>query len=265
MIKQKDSSSEHIIPLSLGGINGLEIPVDAKFNSSEASKIDASLAEDFLIKMKRNEFDVRGHSGKRPIYIAKHSKEISTGKPIQVGLDKNGLSIWDSVARKKIHGQVEFTSSFSIELDNDFKFIAKAALSGGYFVFGDIFRGFVDHSELRLIMNNTSAELRGRKHKIRTLADDRFFETSDEQIQTFRWLCESTQNASIIGFVPSSNSLAIFVGILGTYLGMLNVPANTSSFPRTGDFEFGHVLCPQSGILKRLSFKRTLEILTSRK
>jgi len=65
-ISESETTSEHIIPLSLGGINGFEIPVCKIFNSNVGSKIDGALANDFLILMKRNELDVRGHSKKSP-------------------------------------------------------------------------------------------------------------------------------------------------------------------------------------------------------
>ena len=47
-LPESKSSSEHIIPLSLGGVNGFEIPVDATFNSILGSEIDGKLATDFL-------------------------------------------------------------------------------------------------------------------------------------------------------------------------------------------------------------------------
>jgi len=78
-ISESDANREHIIPLSLGGLDGFEIPVCRDFNSKVGSKIDGALANDFLILMKRNELDVRGHSNKKPKAVAKKSTDTSTG------------------------------------------------------------------------------------------------------------------------------------------------------------------------------------------
>ncbi|WP_373429847.1 HNH endonuclease [Acinetobacter gerneri] len=58
-LKEHEISREHIIPLSLGGIDGYEIFVSKKFNSANAAKIDATLANDFFILMQRNRLDIR--------------------------------------------------------------------------------------------------------------------------------------------------------------------------------------------------------------
>ena len=47
-IPESKSSSEHIIPLSLGGVNGFEIPVDATFNSTLGSEIDENSPTSFF-------------------------------------------------------------------------------------------------------------------------------------------------------------------------------------------------------------------------
>ena len=65
-IPERESSSEHIIPLSLGGVNGFEIPVDATCNSTLGGGIDGKLATEFLWELRRTEHDARGHSGKEP-------------------------------------------------------------------------------------------------------------------------------------------------------------------------------------------------------
>jgi len=36
--------------------------------------------------------------------------------------------------------------------------------------------------------------------------------------------------------VPSPDRIAVFVGLLGDYVGMVSVPAKTAYFPNEGDF-----------------------------
>lgn len=260
-------TSEHIIPLSLGGLNGFEIPVDKDFNSTAGSKIDGAIANDFLIKMKRNEHDVRGHSNKKPVVVAKKSKDTNSGEPIQITFDRQsveGLKIWSPIDRGYIRGNRNVNSSFIIDVDIDLKFVAKVALSAGIFAYGDLFRNNVKHEELRLIMNKGPKEMGNEIYNIETLVDKRFSDDKNEILQIFRALCKAAGRYSIVGLVPTSETLGIFVGILGYYMGTVNVPANTDNFPNEGDYDLGHVISPQNGKLIRTSFRNVLTKFTEK-
>jgi hypothetical protein len=259
-IEKSLSSSEHIIPLALGGLNGFEIPVCKEFNSHIGSKIDGTLANDFLIQMKRNEHDVRGHSKKRPVFVAKKSINTDTNQPIQAAFDRTeGLKIWCPITKKYLNEVGSFSTKIELSLDIDTQFVAKTALSAGYFTYGDLFRYKVKHEELRFIMYTPPKEMGDKIHSIETRADSRFSEDKNENLRIFRAVCRKLHDSSIVGLVPTSGSLAIFVGILGYYMGMVNVPADTKDFPNEGDYHWGHVICVQQGLLKRASFRRTLE------
>ena len=47
-LSEWETSAEHIIPLSLGGTNGLELPVEPALNAQLGSEIDGALANEFL-------------------------------------------------------------------------------------------------------------------------------------------------------------------------------------------------------------------------
>lgn len=261
-LEDSQTSSEHILPLSLGGINGFEIPVCKEFNSSSGSKIDGALANDFLVLMKRNELDIRGHSGKKPLPIAKRSKDLSTGKPLQVTFDKlGGLKLFCPIAKTYLAGKREVESSVSMDIDIGLKFVAKTALSAGYFAYGDLFKNQVAHEEIRFIMNHDLKNPTEESKNIRTLIDDRFRQDDNPDIEVFRVLCRMIGNSSIVGIVPGPSNLGIFVGVLGYYMGMLNVPANTKGFPNEGAYDLGHVITPQNGNLVRVAFRRAIEKL----
>jgi len=52
------------------------------------------MANDFLVLMDRNKYDIRGHCKKRPVYIAKKSINQDSGIPLQVHLDQiEGLNV----------------------------------------------------------------------------------------------------------------------------------------------------------------------------
>lgn len=172
-----ECNSEHILPLSLGGMNGIELPVSRAENSKIGSEIDGAIANDFLVMMRRNNFDVRGHSGNRPVFVAKRSFDAATDAPLQVEMDerKRTLAVWDSVSRQTLVGEKPSALKLDIQLRNDIelRFVAKAALSAGYYVYGDLFRHNVDHAELRLIMYVAMNQMGARTYSIRTRADDR--------------------------------------------------------------------------------------------
>jgi len=146
-----------------------------------------------------------------------------------------------------------------MDMDIDLRFVAKVALSACFFAYGDLFRKHVKHEELRLIMNNRPKDMGDAIYKIETLVDNRFSNDMNEQLQIFRALCKAVGVNSIVGLVPTSKTIGIFVGILGYYMGMVNVPAHTNDFPNEGEYDWGHVISPQNGMLIRTSFRNTLQ------
>lgn len=250
-----ECSPEHIIPLALGGTNGFEVPVSAPFNSKVGSEIDGAMAKDFLVIGKRNKHDIRGHSGKRPLHIVRNAHDADTLTPLQIHLDqREGLKVWNPIGKKFIteNRPQKLSIGFKIDLDLHFRFVAKVALSAGYFVYGNLFRTAVKHSDFRAIMNHPSGAPADNLSEIEALADSMFYQTDDQKIEAIRMLCKASSPYSIVGLVPSHNHLAVFVGILGDYIGMLTVPADTSAFPNEGAFHWGHViqLHPKSGLIR---------------
>ncbi len=148
--------------------------------------------------------------------------------------------------------------SFTLDADIAMKFVAKAALSGGYFVYGELFRKNVKHADFRAIMNSqrrSSARYEGIEARI----DDRFSESTNQDAQIFRTLCKVSEPYSIIGFAHSNDRFGVFVGILGEYIGTIHVPARMEDFPKDGDHQMGHVIQLHRPGFIRTSMKRTLE------
>jgi len=255
-----ETTREHIVPLSLGGVNGFEIAVHGKANSDIGSSIDAAMAEDFLVKTKRDRFDVRGHSGKEPVFVVKHAKNTD-GLPLQVALNqRSGVQVWSPRDSEYITDQraAKLELKFAVNIDTAMRFVAKVALSAGYFVYGELFRNNVKHSDFRAIMNFQSSHPNGHGG-VEARIDDRFNENPSEEVQIFRALCKASEPYSIVGFAHSNNRFGIFVGVLGDYIGTIHVPGSMEAFPTDFEYEMGHVIQLQRPGFTRVSMKHTLE------
>jgi hypothetical protein len=266
VISPEQANREHIVPLSLGGANGFEIFVDRDFNSTVGSKIDGALANDFMVAMKRQEYDAIGHSKKRPAVVSKRSKMNDNGMPVQVSLDrKNGMAIWDSVGRRYLTDKESagrsISTQFAIERWSRLKFAAKVALGSGYFIYGDQFIKKVNHDEIRTIMNMTGQETKNDFESIKTRIYDQFSGPEEKDKNEFKvqeFLCNFV-NGSCVITIPGPRNVQFTVGVLGLFTGMLNVPAKTSEFPLDGDHDLGHAVVLQKGKIYRMSYQALLQ------
>lgn len=263
-LKEHEISREHIIPLSLGGIDGFEIFVSKKFNSANAAKIDATLANDFFILMQRNRLDIRGHSRKKPEIKLKYSKNIETQKPLSINFDyANGMKIWDPIKKKEIDENINISSSIRLDINSSYNFLAKVALSAGFYVYGHLFRTSVNLAELRSIMNydfKTNHD-KSSLQKLETRFDDRFKQDNNPDLQVYRIFCELQSDSTIVGFIPGDGCLAIFVSVLGIYIGLINVPADTTNFPFLDEHDLGHIIQIVNGNLLTFSLREAMLLM----
>lgn len=259
-LTEPETSPEHIIPLSLGGIDNFTIPVCKKFNTLVGSKIDGALANDFLVLLKRKELDTKGHNKRPPKVYLKKSINTQTGKPIQLVFDKDkGLMVWCPISKEFLNDAHEFHTTLKIDTTLPIRFVAKTALSAGYYAYGDYFKNFVDHEELRFIMQFDPQNDQERLKSLKTRAYDRF-SPSVTETEIFIAICSDLpKGSSAIALIPGPANIGIFVWILDSYIGTLNVPADTSSFPNDGHYDLGHFICIQNGALKRQSIRAVLE------
>ena len=264
-IPEGQSSPEHIIPLSLGGINGLEISVDSAVNSQVGSKLDGALGNEFLFALKRTKFDTRGHSGKKPVALIRKATYGENNRPAQVCFHSNErLKVWDSRDGQFKERVPRFGISVSIDIDLPVRFAAKVALAAGYYVYGDLFRQHVDHRQFRDVMNTdmhkldftkTPADL-GLGHL--TLQVDSYLrEIPDEPeydgLNSIRAFCSSVEG-SVVVLAPGYGCFSVGVGILGQYVATVIAPAETDTFPNDGNYAWGHVLAVTGKTLKWCSW-----------
>lgn len=269
-------NSEHIIPLSLGGANAFCIPVEKQFNARAGLKVDGPMANDFLTSIRRREFNARGHSKTPPSAVLRKSLLGDEKRPIQVTLrGEQDPLVWDAISNRylaehEVTGKT-ISSQFKIGKHDRMRFLAKVALSSGYFIYGDIFRDYVRHSELRLLMNfDTSMSpddfkgfgLRGYD-EFSPIAD---IDSRQKEMDSF--FCQLIKGSCII-VIPGLENVSFIVGILGNWVGTLSIPAVTDSFPMDGEFDLGHVVALQDGQMSRISYRQLVqdahEILASHK
>lgn len=256
-------NSEHIVPLSLGGLNQFCIPVEKEFNVRVGSKIDGVLANDFLTLIRRREFDARGHSKTPPKVTLKHSHLGDEKRPVQVILrGKEDMLIWDAMTQRHLApdeiGGNKISSQFKIDAHARQRFLAKVALSAGYFIYGDLFRRQVRHDELRALMNFSVKSKREDFSGFGLRGYDEFSpaeEADKEQNEILAFFCQTIKGSCVIAGLGPSN-VVISVGILGKWIGSLNVPAVTDSFPLDGEHDLGHVVLLCDGKMKRLSYRQ---------
>jgi hypothetical protein len=245
-LPEEAMNSEHIIPLSLGGSNQFCIPVEKEFNGKVGSTIDGALANDFLTLIRRREFDARGHSNTPPEVILKKSHLGDEKRPIQVTLrGKEDMLVWDAMIKRHLApheiGENKISSQFKINAHGRKRFLAKVALSAGYFIYGELFRSQVRHEELRALMNFSSKSKREDFSNFGLRGYDEFSPTGEadkEQNELLGFFCQIIKGSCVIAGLGPSNVL-ISVGILGKWIGSLNVPAVTDSFPLDGDHDLG--------------------------
>jgi hypothetical protein len=267
-IRAADANSEHVIPLALGGADYFQIRVCREFNARVGSQLDGAMANDFLVAMARTEYDARGHSGRKPTAHVKNARFGPDERPAQAHFSvTERLRIWDALERRELTS-VEtagktISCTMNIDLDLRLRFVAKVALGAGYFVYRDLFREQVRHDELRGVMNLQKGEDLSKYRDFSILSDDPLLTPEpnpDDQLAIVRTACQVVKG-SVVMLIPSPTSVMIAVGVLGKYIGMLNVAANTANFPNSGHFAWGHVVALRQGAVKRCSFRGFLHKL----
>jgi hypothetical protein len=262
-----ECTAEHIVPLSLGGSDGFTVMVNAAVNARVGSEIDAALStRDFLTAFRRRHFDARGHSNKAAEVKVRHAAYGPDSRPAQVTLKgAEGTRVWDARDRREVPEQElvgqEIQLNFTVQPFDRIRFVAKVALSAGYAIYNDLFRNTADHTAVRALMNAESAQeakavltnsaLRGQFELLPVSGNDLIAVQRDMALS-------ATVGGSVVMAAPTAASVVFIVGILGQWVGMLNVPATTGQYPSGGDHDLGHVVLLVEGTTEHLAFREFL-------
>jgi hypothetical protein len=256
------ATKEHILSLAVGGHDDLTVMVDREANSTLGSKIDGELTRDFMIGRQRALQDLRGHSGREPVQRFKRVKDTATGRPLQVNWGKR-LEVYDPIARKPRHDALEFQLTMKLDANIRLRFLAKCFLGAGYRVYGDLFRRAVAHHEPRVLMNREPSELTDAElasfgtRYWDWLSGEGLDEEQTEELQVQRQICEGFKG-NVLVFRPGPSCLGFFGGVLGQYVGMVNVPADTSDFPKADRHDGGFAIVVVDGKLFSCSYRALL-------
>lgn len=270
-ILRKNSSVEHIIPLSLGGSNDFTINVDKEFNSKIGSKIDGALSNDFIINMARSKRGILGHSKKMAEMIWKKSYlNGDPTQPIQVIFTadlKENIKMWNPKTRNYLPQEqtcgVKIQSKLIIDRFIRIKFAAKVALGAGHFAYANLFRKYIDHHSLRAVINTDFSKAKGVNLKGLNLSvADPFTQIKEKDkdfTEMFRAMCRMLDTCVL--FLLCTENLIITIGILGEWIATINVKGETEYFPNTAEYDLGHVIAIHKRAVSRCAFRQTCEIL----
>jgi hypothetical protein len=252
---KEEDNKDHIIPLFLGGHDDFVVDAATDKNSRISNEIENKLANDFLIKMNRNNLGSLGlgHRAKKDNKLIIPSLTgDADGKKAKIIFDKASkkVSAIDVISESNTEIDDWKKISFSLNYkDSDFelflRFAAKVALGSGYFLYKDYFVENTDHDELRLIMNGLSKLSEEERKNIKTRCYlGRWFsqkrDTEAKEYKLYSEICKSAQG-SIVIIYPTKNSLCFHIGVVSEYIGMINVPAKTEKMLEKYKDSLGHI------------------------
>ena len=264
-------SSEHIIPLSLGGVNGFEVDVEKEANKLFGSKIDGKLSNDFLVLLDRKNHNARGHSNKKVIPVWNKVRVRETGEPIQIRFEEVSKTKWISPITKKEINKEEYRGK-SIEITQKldlyvtFQFVAKVALAAGYFIYGDLFKNNADTQSLREFVSAEDLHSREAAGFDKLRFTDRFHhkEKDTGDYLMFKGL-SSLRNSSAVIIMLCESEMILTVSILGKYLATVSFDCDTTNFPNDGKHRLGHVVYLNStDNIETMSFYDAVSLLAKK-
>lgn len=256
IIDNNQCNIEHIIPKSIGGHNKLTIKVDKVKNSELGNLLDCKITDHPFMLMKRNHFNLRGYSKKPVKYIWNGNMNGLKGtidlrnqdilfKTFR-NLNKYGLNVSKSIRGENI------TSEISYDENTLISFGAKLVLGIGKYLYGDIFKKYGFHNELRDLMNSENSL---NKMKFIHLNPDtkRFWIVNplkylDTRVKTTfePWMNEilSQSEKHVIFTMHTRSEIIVGISLFGSTLDtwICNIGKNSLKFPIGGNFELGRVI-----------------------
>ena len=164
-VPRSHGSWDHVVPLALGGKNDFVVWSDNHANSTIGSKVDAPISKDFIVEMALHKAGVRGHRNKR--HEPRWRKVSINGSPIQVTWARDRIKAWDPIAERELRDEEvagkQMTAQFRIVPTEIHRFLAKVALGGGYFIYGNDFIDSVNCNLLRALVFFELEEMRQSK------------------------------------------------------------------------------------------------------
>ena len=179
------------------------------------------------------------------------------------------MRVWDAKAGRELTNHEsageDLIAQLNVGMFTALRFLAKVALGGGYFVYGEVLLTAIDCTSLRKIIAldieaaKTDTALRNCGFQIA----DRFHPEAQPggPSYLYRVMCELLPR-SILITEPFANGIAFHVGVLGTYIGTIFCPGDTHGIPVEGEnHDRGHAVVLAPGVFERHSFEALLRDL----
>ena len=260
---------EHIIPLSLGGKNGFTIQVKATANAELGKELDGALNKDFLINTIRRKKGYKGHSKEIPKYKVDATIE-GTNERVVVYYEGKENYLFNPGTRKRYTEEEKRQIILNPVVPYDrfirIRFAAKVILGAGYFIYGERFRKYADHKNLRRIMKFDLVNKKGKVINVPIGIMEEHAEIADKDIKwqrTFKDVFKSIDCSGVI-FVIGPNQIIAAVGIGGNYIAAINFEAKGEHFGYKEGPPDGIIVGIQNGKIIKTSFHKYLIKLIKR-
>jgi hypothetical protein len=257
-ISSNEITKEHIIPLSLGGSDEFVISVDRESNARIGSKIDGALSNDFVMQFLRKAHDLRGHSNKEVQVTLRSARLQPAGEKVRVIFHHDHVEYYDVVNDRGLDSGVrrKFESTIFVDVMCGARFTAKTLLAAGYYIYGELFRQYADHSSLRTYMNAAFEQPAAKTKNTNLRLYDPCRPVAAAHVPTYEMMREICRwlKSSCVLIMLCQDSFIGTVGIMGELIASINVPAQAEMFPNSGDYTLGQVAYFLDGHLIRKSF-----------
>ncbi|MCB1948106.1 MAG: hypothetical protein H6940_02485 [Burkholderiales bacterium] len=266
-VKENELNKEHIFPLTLGGNNSFTVYVSKLCNTRANREIDEKLKSCLFLATNRKRNESRGHRNKA-VTPPKTKISVGSDKSVTFRFDDYGNLQLYSHKQSKLLTREEINSE-RIVIKTDFnevirlKFAAKVALASGYFVYEDVFIKNAEVSDLRALMNY-KGELHD-KNDFNNITSKGWFwpkPVGDKDVEMHKIFehINSMFNCSFVALITSAvpNEIIIVVGVLGQLVGVISCSANCDAFPKSGEYDLGHVIALKDRELQRISYRNCL-------
>lgn len=269
-VADSESNIEHIFPLTLGGSDAFTISVSKSINTLANRELDEKLKSCLSLATNRKKHQAVGHRN-QSVRPPKIKITVGTDKSVIFKFDDNDLLELYSHKRRKILTADEIKAegaTFTVKEERSLrlKFTAKIALASGYFVYGSTFVENVKTADLRALMNYF-----GERHD--EVAFNNLTSTvwcwpnrvgdSDAVMHAIFQRINDMLKCSFVALITSAvpDRIIIVVGILGHLSGVISCPANCDAFPKSGDYDLGHVVALKDKKLQRFSYRNCLKAI----
>jgi len=245
----KNSTIQHIIPLSLGGVDEFCINIDSNKNSQMSSKIEGPLINEFTTFLYRMNREIKGQSNKQPEYKIRAN---INDNPVSIKWNKDIIDIFDPINKSHLNhsdiGDNPIHMRIKIDLYTRLRFLAKIALETGYFLFQE---DFINHADCETLRKAIFEEI-NENTKLDLAIYDNFTpneavsDSNKGMFQLVKLLIEYINESCVI-LRYFKNRIIVDVGIMGKFLGSINFSvSDMDKIPVIDEFRQGQVLICQN-------------------